>query len=79
LAGKGASAGGLDELFRLPAGERDYVLNVAETLTDEAALEFPAAVAKLRSQLFLVDSPIGIIDHALRVDAELTTWFQSHL
>lgn len=58
MSGTRLPEGGFDEFYRL-AGE-DYVLNVAEPVTDQAANEFPAAVAELRSQLSLADSPVGV-------------------
>ncbi|MEU6646017.1 prolyl oligopeptidase family serine peptidase [Saccharomonospora sp. NPDC046836] len=58
MFGARALPGGPEEFFRL-AGE-DYVRNVAEPVTDQAAAEFPAAVAALREQLSLADAPIGV-------------------
>jgi len=59
MSGKRVPEGGYDEFFRL-AGE-DFVLNVAEPVTDQAASEFPAAVKELRFRLSIADGPIGIV------------------
>ncbi|MFF5992972.1 alpha/beta hydrolase family protein [Prauserella flavalba] len=58
MSGERSLPGGSDEFFRL-AGE-DYVLNVAEPVTDQAAAELPAALAALREQLPITDAPIGV-------------------
>ncbi|MFC4003054.1 alpha/beta hydrolase family protein [Prauserella oleivorans] len=58
MHGGRAPEGGPEEFCRL-AGE-DYVLNVAEPVTEQAATEFPGAVADLRRQLSLPDSPVGV-------------------
>jgi pimeloyl-ACP methyl ester carboxylesterase len=59
MSGGRAPAGGREEFFRLAS--EDYILNVAEPMTDLAASEFPAAVADLRSRMSLSDGPIGIV------------------
>lgn len=58
MSGSRMPTGGFDEFFRLASV--DYVLNVAEPVTEQAANEFPAVVAELRSRLSLVDDPIGV-------------------
>jgi alpha-beta hydrolase superfamily lysophospholipase len=58
LSGARLPAGGYAEFFRL-AGE-DAVLNVFEPVTDQAAEEFPAAVAELRDRLPHADGPLGV-------------------
>ncbi|GAB3474667.1 hypothetical protein GCM10027521_03560 [Amycolatopsis cihanbeyliensis] len=55
MSGGRAPKGGFDEFLRL-AGE-DYVLNIAEPVTEQAAAEFPAAVAELRSTLPIAGGP----------------------
>lgn len=59
MSGKRLPDGGYDEFFRL-AGE-DYVLNVAEPVTDQGASEFPAALAELRARFSIADGPIGVV------------------
>jgi len=59
MSGKRLPSGGYDEFFRL-AGE-DYVLNVAEPVTDQGASEFPAALADLRARFSIADGPIGVV------------------
>lgn len=58
MTGSRLPDGGFDEFFQLAS--EDYVLNVAEPVTDQAAAEFPAAVAELRSRLCVVDGPVGV-------------------
>ncbi|WP_326836834.1 alpha/beta hydrolase [Amycolatopsis rhabdoformis] len=58
LTGARLPAGGFDEFFRLAS--EDAVLNVNEPVTEQAAAEFPAAVAGLRARLSLVDGPVGV-------------------
>ncbi|PXY24806.1 peptidase [Prauserella coralliicola] len=58
MSGERALPGGPDEFFRL-AGE-DYVLNIAEPVTDQAAAELPAALEALREQLPITEAPIGV-------------------
>jgi pimeloyl-ACP methyl ester carboxylesterase len=59
MSGKRLPDGGFDEFFRLAS--EDFVLNVAAPVTDQAAAEFPAAVADLRSQLSIADGPVGAV------------------
>ncbi|MDT7724907.1 MAG: hypothetical protein QOI21_1483 [Actinomycetota bacterium] len=59
MTGKRLPEGGYDEFFRL-SGE-DYVLNVAEPVTDQGASEFPAALVDLRKQLSIADGPVGVV------------------
>ncbi|PXY19368.1 alpha/beta hydrolase family protein [Prauserella muralis] len=58
MSGERLPGGGPDEFFRLAA--EDYVLNVAEPVTDQAAAELPAALAELRRTLSIADAPIGV-------------------
>ncbi|AXB43664.1 alpha/beta hydrolase family protein [Amycolatopsis albispora] len=58
MSGARLPEGGFDEFFRL-AGE-DYVLNVMEPVTGQAADEFPAAVAALRERFAIADGPVGV-------------------
>jgi dienelactone hydrolase len=58
LSGARLPEGGYDEVFRL-AGE-DAVLNVFEPVTEQAAGEFPAAIAELRDRLPHADGPLGV-------------------
>lgn len=59
MFGERAPAGGPEEFFRL-AGE-DYVLNVAEPVTEQAAAEFPAVVDELRERMPIADTPLGVV------------------
>ncbi len=59
MFGKRVPEGGPEEFFRL-AGE-DAVLNVYEPVTEQAAAEFPGAVAELRARLSVVDGPVGVV------------------
>jgi dienelactone hydrolase len=59
MCGARLPEGGYDEFFRL-AGE-DYVLNVAEPVTDQGAAEFPAALAELRARFSIAAGPIGVV------------------
>lgn len=58
MTGSRLPDGGFDEFFRLAS--EDYVLNVAEPVTDQASAEFPAVVAELRSRLSIADGPLGL-------------------
>ncbi len=58
MSGARMPEGGFDEFFRLASA--DYVLNVAEPVTAQAADEFPAALTELRSQLSLAEGPVGV-------------------
>jgi dienelactone hydrolase len=58
MSGRRALPGGDEEFFALSA--EDAVLNVFGPVTDQAASEFPAAVAELRKQLSISDAPIGV-------------------
>jgi pimeloyl-ACP methyl ester carboxylesterase len=58
MSGRRALPGGDEEFFGLSA--QDAVLNVFGPVTDQAATEFPAAVADLRTQLSILDGPIGV-------------------
>jgi pimeloyl-ACP methyl ester carboxylesterase len=58
MFGERALPGGMDELLRLAS--EDYVLNVAKPIVDQAAAEFPAALADLRAQLSIKDGSVGI-------------------
>ncbi|NIJ11482.1 dienelactone hydrolase [Saccharomonospora amisosensis] len=59
MSGERAPAAGEEEFFRLAA--QDYVLNVAEPVTEQAAAEFPAVVAELRQRLSAADTPVGVL------------------
>lgn len=59
MFGERAPEGGPDEFFRLAA--EDYVLNVAEPVTEQGAGELPAALAELRNRLPIADAPIGVV------------------
>lgn len=58
LTGARLPEGGQDEVFRR-AGE-DAVLNVFEPVTEQAAAEFPAALAELRDRLPGATGPLGV-------------------
>ncbi|WP_439381896.1 alpha/beta hydrolase family protein [Amycolatopsis lexingtonensis] len=58
LTGARLPEGGYDEVFRR-AGE-DAVLNVFEPVTEQAAAEFPAALAELRDRLPGASGPLGV-------------------
>ncbi|MEV5718466.1 prolyl oligopeptidase family serine peptidase [Amycolatopsis mediterranei] len=58
LSGARLPEGGHDEVFRR-AGE-DAVLNVFEPVTEQAAGEFPAALAELRDRLPGATGPLGV-------------------
>jgi pimeloyl-ACP methyl ester carboxylesterase len=58
LTGARLPDGGYDEFFRLAS--EDAVLNVNGPVTEQAAAEFPAAVAELRRRLSIVDGPLGV-------------------
>jgi alpha-beta hydrolase superfamily lysophospholipase len=58
LCGARLPEGGYDEVFRR-AGE-DAVLNVFEPVTEQAAGEFPAALAELRDRLPGAHGPLGV-------------------
>ncbi|MET0233164.1 MAG: prolyl oligopeptidase family serine peptidase [Kibdelosporangium sp.] len=58
MSGRRALPGGADEFFALAA--QDAVLNVFGPVTEQAADEFPAAVAALRDQLSVSDGPVGV-------------------
>ncbi|WP_318307188.1 alpha/beta hydrolase family protein [Amycolatopsis solani] len=58
LTGARLPEGGYDEVFRR-AGE-DAVLNVFEPVTEQAAGEFPAALAELRDRLPGASGPLGV-------------------
>ncbi|SFB48604.1 alpha/beta hydrolase fold [Amycolatopsis marina] len=58
MAGARLPEGGFDEFFR--RASEDYVLNVAEPVTEQAANEFPSVLAELRCQLSLPDGPVGV-------------------
>jgi dienelactone hydrolase len=58
MSGRRALPGGDEEFFAIAA--QDAVLNVFGPVTDQAASEFPAAVADLRKQLSVSDGPIGV-------------------
>jgi dienelactone hydrolase len=58
MTGRRPLPGGMDEFFRIAA--EDAVLNVFEPQTEQAAAEFPAALADLRTQLSIADGPVGI-------------------
>ncbi|WP_216206929.1 prolyl oligopeptidase family serine peptidase [Amycolatopsis aidingensis] len=58
MSGSRAPEGGFAEFLRL-AGE-DFVLNIAEPVTERAAAEFPAVVAELRAALPIADGPVGV-------------------
>jgi pimeloyl-ACP methyl ester carboxylesterase len=59
MFGHRAPEGGYEEFFRLAS--EDNVINVVEPVTEQAASEFPGAVAELRSQLSISDGPVGVI------------------
>ncbi|UOZ06017.1 S9 family peptidase [Amycolatopsis sp. WQ 127309] len=58
LTGARLPGGGPAELFRLAS--EDAVLNVFGPVTDQAAGEFPAALAALRDRLPGADGPLGV-------------------
>nr|WP_154676550.1 alpha/beta hydrolase [Amycolatopsis benzoatilytica] len=58
LSGDRLPEGGYDEFFRLAS--EDAVLNINEPVTEQAAAEFPAAIADLRARLSPVDGPVGV-------------------
>ncbi|MDI5974652.1 alpha/beta hydrolase family protein [Amycolatopsis magusensis] len=58
MSGARLPEGGHEEFYRR-AGE-DYVLQVMEPVTGQAAAEFPAAVAELRQRFAIADGPIGV-------------------
>lgn len=58
MTGRRELPGGWDALMEL--GMQDAVLNLYEPMTEQAASEFPAALADLRSQLSISDGPVGI-------------------
>ncbi|MEU7785037.1 prolyl oligopeptidase family serine peptidase [Amycolatopsis sp. NPDC049159] len=80
LSGARLPEGGHDEVFRR-AGE-DAVLNVFEPVTEQAAAEFPAALAELRDRLPGASGPLGVfggsagaivaLEVLARGDAEIT-------
>jgi pimeloyl-ACP methyl ester carboxylesterase len=58
MSGRRALPGGDEEYFGLAA--QDAVLNVFGPVAEQAADEFPAAVAALRQELSIADGPIGV-------------------
>ncbi|MEV7098166.1 alpha/beta hydrolase [Amycolatopsis sp. NPDC051045] len=58
LSGARLPEGGYDEVFR--RASEDAVLNVFEPVTEQAAGEFPAALAELRDRLPGVAGPLGV-------------------
>nr|WP_042186919.1 prolyl oligopeptidase family serine peptidase [Kibdelosporangium sp. MJ126-NF4]CEL17674.1 hypothetical protein [Kibdelosporangium sp. MJ126-NF4]CTQ91099.1 hypothetical protein [Kibdelosporangium sp. MJ126-NF4] len=58
MSGRRALPGGDEEFFTLSA--QDAVLNVFGPVTSQAAAEFPAAVADLRTQLSIADGPVFV-------------------
>ncbi|MFI5593529.1 prolyl oligopeptidase family serine peptidase [Amycolatopsis sp. NPDC051758] len=58
LTGARLPEGGHDELFR--RASEDAVLNVFEPVTEQAAAEFPAALAELRDRLPGATGPLGV-------------------
>lgn len=58
LTGARLPEGGSAELFR--RASEDAVLNVFEPVTEQAAAEFPAALAELRRRLPGADGPLGV-------------------
>ena len=58
LSGKRLPEGGHDEVFR--RASEDAVLNVFEPVTEQAAGEFPAALAELRDRLPGASGPLGV-------------------
>ncbi|ALG12467.1 alpha/beta hydrolase family protein [Kibdelosporangium phytohabitans] len=58
MSGKRALPGGDEEYFGLAM--QDAVLNVYGPTADQAATEFPAAVAELREQLSIADGPVYV-------------------
>jgi len=63
MCGSRLPAGGFDELMRL--GYEDAVLNMFGPITAQAAAEFPAALAELRSRFDLAPGPIGVFGGSL--------------
>lgn len=51
--------GGLDEFYQL--AYQDAVLKINDPVQTQAATEFPAVLAELRTQLPLTEGPIGLI------------------
>jgi pimeloyl-ACP methyl ester carboxylesterase len=58
LSGARLPEGGYDEVFR--RASEDAVLNVFEPVTEQAAGEFPAALAELRDRLPGATGPLGV-------------------
>jgi prolyl oligopeptidase family protein len=58
MTGRRQLPGGLAELFEL--ANEDAVLNVFKRQTEQAAAEFPDALAELRRELPISDAPVGI-------------------
>ncbi|MBE1502703.1 pimeloyl-ACP methyl ester carboxylesterase [Amycolatopsis lexingtonensis] len=58
LTGARLPEGGYDEVFR--RASEDAVLNVFEPVTEQAAGEFPAALAELRERLPGASGPLGV-------------------
>jgi alpha-beta hydrolase superfamily lysophospholipase len=58
LSGARLPEGGYDEVFR--RASEDAVLNLYEPVTEQAAGEFPAALAELRDRLPGADGPLGV-------------------
>ena len=58
LSGARLPAGGYDEVFR--RASEDAVLNIFEPVTEQAAGEFPAALAELRDRLPGATGPLGV-------------------
>ncbi|MEU8637652.1 prolyl oligopeptidase family serine peptidase [Amycolatopsis sp. NPDC048633] len=58
LSGARLPEGGYDEVFR--RASEDAVLNIYAPVTDQAAGEFPAALAELRDRLPGADGPLGV-------------------
>ncbi|WP_366932891.1 hypothetical protein [Pseudonocardia sp.] len=63
MCGSRLPEGGFDELMRL--GHEDAVLNLFGPITTQAAAEFPAALAELRSRFDLAQGPIGVLGGSL--------------
>ncbi|MET0135457.1 MAG: prolyl oligopeptidase family serine peptidase [Kibdelosporangium sp.] len=58
MTGRRSLPGGFEELMAL--GTQDAVLKLFGPMTEQAAAEFPAALADLRTQLSIADGPVGV-------------------
>jgi alpha-beta hydrolase superfamily lysophospholipase len=63
MFGRRPLPGGFEEFMRISF--EDAVLNTFEPITEQAAAEFPAAVAQLRKELSITDDPVGVLGGSL--------------